>query len=105
MIIVAMIESLITLGASLVLFGKLRRINDVFEVSLEIQKVGACALLTTGECSFAASTEICFAPTVSDPCRSAFSVLIQTEWVAAVLYRIRTVVSLSRDRYAIHKGE
>ncbi|CAM9640316.1 unnamed protein product [Ectocarpus sp. 8 AP-2014] len=47
MVIVAMIESLITLGASLVLFGKLRRTNDIFEVSLEIRKVGACALLTT----------------------------------------------------------
>ncbi|CAM9445951.1 unnamed protein product [Ectocarpus fasciculatus] len=47
MIILAIIESLITLGASLVLFGKLRRTNDVFEVSMEIQKVGACALLTT----------------------------------------------------------
>ncbi|CAM9567058.1 unnamed protein product, partial [Ectocarpus sp. 12 AP-2014] len=47
MVIVVKIESLITLGASLALFGKLQRTHDIFKVSLEIRKVGACALLTS----------------------------------------------------------
>lgn len=55
MVIVAKIESLITLGASLALFGKVQWINDIFKASLEIRKVGACALLTSGECWFAVS--------------------------------------------------
>lgn len=55
MVIVVKIESLITFGASLALFGKLQRTHDIFKVSLEIRKVGACALLTSGECWFAVS--------------------------------------------------
>lgn len=48
MVIMARVDTVITVDASLALFGKLRRINDVFEVALEIRRVGACALLTSG---------------------------------------------------------
>ncbi|CAN0323244.1 unnamed protein product [Ectocarpus fasciculatus] len=55
MVTVARVDTVITVAASLALFGKLRRINDVFEVSLEIRRVGACALLTSVMLAFLAS--------------------------------------------------
>ncbi|CAB1100089.1 unnamed protein product [Ectocarpus sp. CCAP 1310/34] len=41
---VVVADTLLTLGASLVLFGKLRKTKDVFDMSLEIQKVGIFAM-------------------------------------------------------------
>ncbi|CAM9669747.1 unnamed protein product [Ectocarpus sp. 8 AP-2014] len=55
MVVMARVDTVITVGASLALFAKLRRINDVFEVSLEIRRVGACALLTSVMLAFLAS--------------------------------------------------
>lgn len=69
MVIMARVDTVISVGASLVLFGKLHRINDIFEVSLEIRRVGACALLTSGECSSAVSSSFvkpCISPGLSD---------------------------------------
>ncbi|CAN0081572.1 unnamed protein product [Ectocarpus sp. 12 AP-2014] len=47
MVTVVKIDTVVTLSASLALFGQLRRTQDVFRVSLEIQRAGACALLTS----------------------------------------------------------
>ncbi|CAN0335808.1 unnamed protein product, partial [Ectocarpus sp. 12 AP-2014] len=47
MVTVVKIDTVVTLSASLALFGQLRRTQDVFKVSLEIQRAGACALLTS----------------------------------------------------------
>ncbi|CAM9446022.1 unnamed protein product [Ectocarpus fasciculatus] len=47
MVTVVKIDTFITLSASLALFGKLYRTKDVFKVSLEIQRAGACALVTS----------------------------------------------------------
>lgn len=55
MVTVVKIDTFITLSASLALFGQLYRTKDVFKVSLEIQRAGACALVTSGECLLAAS--------------------------------------------------
>lgn len=38
-------ETLLTMVASVVLFGMLRRAHDIYKVSIEIQKLGAFALL------------------------------------------------------------
>lgn len=42
-------DMVLTLGASIVLFGKLRRTEDIFNMSLEIQRVGAFALVALSE--------------------------------------------------------
>lgn len=38
-------DTLVTIGASFVLFGKLRKTNDIYKMSVEIRKLGAFALL------------------------------------------------------------
>lgn len=49
MFVVFLSDALLTLGASFVLFGKLRKTQDLIDMSLEIQRVGAFALGSLGE--------------------------------------------------------
>eukprot|EP00752_Nemacystus_decipiens_P011672 g10359.t1 len=41
-------DTLLTIGACVVLFGKLRKTDDIYSMSTELQKVGAVALLALG---------------------------------------------------------
>lgn len=43
------LDLLFTLGATFALFGKLRVIDDMFDVSLEIRSVGTSVLLALGK--------------------------------------------------------
>ena len=42
-------DTLLTIGACLVLYGKLRKTDDIYRMSTELQRVGAVALLALGE--------------------------------------------------------
>ena len=46
---VIVLDMLLTVGICSVLVGKLRKVNDIFCVSAEVQKVGAFALVVLGE--------------------------------------------------------
>ena len=46
---VVVLDMLLTVGICSALVGKLRKVNDIFCVSKEVQKVGAFALLAAGE--------------------------------------------------------
>ncbi|CAM9902391.1 unnamed protein product [Ectocarpus sp. 12 AP-2014] len=48
-LVVVLSDILLTVGASLALFGKLRKTKDIFDMSLEIQKVGVFAMAALGE--------------------------------------------------------
>lgn len=49
MFVIFISDNLLTLGACAALFGKLKRTTDMFEMSLEIQRVGSFALGSLGE--------------------------------------------------------
>lgn len=48
-VILLTIDTLLVLGAAFALYGKLRRTDDIYNMSREIQLVGALALLATGK--------------------------------------------------------
>lgn len=103
MVVAAKFESLVMLGASLALFGKLQQTQDVFKVSLEIRKVGACAVLTSGECWFAPcpiSPETRHIPPVSCySLQSGPSVPVLTRPIASGVFRGCTVWAGLPGRY------
>lgn len=49
MFVIFLLDTFAIIGASLALYGKLRRMNDIYSMSLEIQLVGAFALLSLGK--------------------------------------------------------
>jgi len=53
--VAVVVETLLTVGICSALVGKLRKIHDIFGMSLEMQKVGACALVVLGECNILSS--------------------------------------------------
>lgn len=46
---IVLLDNLLTLGACILLFSKLRRTKDIFNMSQEIQNVGAFSILALGE--------------------------------------------------------
>lgn len=48
-VILLTIDTLLVLGAAFALYGKLRRTDDIYNMSREIQLVGTLALLATGK--------------------------------------------------------
>lgn len=49
MFLVYIADTLLTVGACVVLYGKLRKTDDIYNMSTEIQRVGAVALLALGK--------------------------------------------------------
>lgn len=49
MFVVYVADTLLTIGACIVLYGKLRKTDDIYKMSTELQTVGALALLALGK--------------------------------------------------------
>lgn len=49
MFVIYIADTLLTIGACVVLFGKLRKTDDIYSMSTELQKVGGVALLALGK--------------------------------------------------------